>query len=65
MHVIFFKRTFHVILTYAFIGKKFTTCTSSFEKLSLKQMIRNGPYYQSLSVGRTIWLTWSSVSTAC
>lgn len=65
MHVLSFLRTFHVILTYAFIGKKFTTCTLSLEKLSKRMIIRNGPYYRSLSVGGSIWLTWSSVSTAC
>lgn len=66
MHVIFLKRTiFHVILTYSFIENFFTTCTLSSEKLSRRMIIRNGPYYRSLSVGGSIWLTWSSVSTAC
>lgn len=41
MYVIFLKRTtVHVILTYAFIGKFFSTCTLSFEKLSLRLIIR-------------------------
>lgn len=62
----FVKRTtFHVILTYAFIGKKFSTCTLSFEKLSMRLIIKNRPYYRSLSVGGSILLTWSSVSTVC
>lgn len=67
MYVLFFlKRTIvHVILTYAFIGKKISTCTLSFEKLSMRLIIKNGPYYRFLSVGGSIWLTWSSVSTVC
>lgn len=66
MYVLFLKSTtVHVILTYAFIGKKFSICTLSFEKLSMRLIIKNGPYYRSLSVGGSIWLTWSSVSTAC
>lgn len=65
MYVLFLKRTtVHVILTYAFIVKKNSTYTLSFETLSMRLIIKNGPY-RSLSVGGSIWLTWSSVSTVC
>lgn len=65
MHVIFFQRTtFHVILMDAFIGKKNYNMYIVFWKDIFEiDNQRDGPYYWPLSDG--IWLTWSSVSTAC